>query len=401
MIETAPQREERSVFRGVMFFVALLAIPAGLYGIIAQHAVAAAVAVVAGLACLGIWWVTRRRYTSAQARRLSALCSLLSIAVASGLVLALVLFLASPSYGASVSTLMPAIIAGAATAALLTARLVAGHRLKVLAAPEIAAACAARQPARAGVPTLPQPPGMAGLSSAAIEDLQQRWRSGRYQSTPTLTVQPEGTLVLRPRRARGQVRGWHRGSAAILPFVLIMIARTFLTTGWIGLIIVAAIVAVILLALLGLYEMRVRRGAAILTPKDLIIPTWYGRRRRVSRDQVASVALVRARQSRGPATPLLLAVGGDGNCRLRLGTAAIPSDDVLAFAAALLVPVDVREDRMELEEITAQYPGSVPWWWLHPAALGLLIALVIVLIVVGVVVGLAAGGVIQSSGQSG
>jgi hypothetical protein len=385
-----------------MFFVALLAIPAGLYGTIAQHAAAAALAVVAGLVCLGIWWLTRRRHASAQARRLSALCSLLTIAVATGAVLAVVLFLASPSYGVSVSTLMPAITAGAATVVLLTARLVAGHRLKVLAAPEIAAARAARRPVLAGAGTVPRPPGRSGLSSGAIADLQQQWRSGQYQSTPSLTVQPDGTLVLRPRRVRGQVRGWHRGSAAALPFALILIARTFLTTGWAGLVIVAAGVAAVLLVLLSLYELRVRHGAAILTASELIVPTWYGRRRGVSRSQVASAALVRARQSRGPATPLLLAVGGNGHCLLRLSTAAIPGDDVLAFTAALMVPVDVRDDRMELEELTRQYPGSVPWWWMHPAVLGLLIALVIVLIVVGVVVGLAVGGVIQpSSGQPG
>jgi len=385
-----------------MFLVALLAIPAGLYGIIAQHAAAAAVAVAAGLACLGIWWVTRRRFASARARRLSAMCSLLTIAVATGAVIAVVLFLASPSYGVSVSTLMPAITAGAVTVALLTARLVAGHRLKVLAAPEIAAARAARRPAMAGTGPLSPLAGQSSLSSGPIADLQQRWRSGQYQSTPSLTVQPDGTLVLRPRRVRGQVRGWHRGSAAILPFALIMIARTFLTTGWTGLVIVAAGVALILLALLSLYELRVRHGAAILTASDLIVPTWYGRRRAVSRARVARAALVRARQSRGPATPLLLAAGGDGNCLLRLSTAAIPADDALAFAAALMVPVDVREDRMELEELTHEYPGSVPWWWMHPAVLGLLIALVIVLVVVGVVVGLAASGVIQSSsGQPG
>jgi hypothetical protein len=402
MLETAPQREERSVLRGVMFFVALFAIPGGLYGVIAQHAVGAAVAVVGGLVCLGIWWLTRRRYASAQARRLGVLCCLLTITVAAAAVLAAVLFLASPSYGVSVSTLMPAIIAGVATVALLTARLAAGHRLKVLAAPEIAAARAARRPVMTGAGAPPQPPGWSGLSSGPIADLQQRWRSGQYQSTPTLTVQPDGTLVLRPRRVRGQVRGWHRGSAAALPFALILIARTFLTTGWIGLVIVAAGVAAVLLVLLSLYELRVRHGAAILTARDLIVPTWYGRRRGVSRGQVASAALVRARQSRGPATPMLLAVGGNGHCLLRLSTTSIPDDDVLAFAAALMVPVDVRADRMELEELTQRYPGSVPWWWMHPAVLGLLIALVIVLIVVGVVVGLAVGGVIQSSsGQPG
>jgi hypothetical protein len=234
-----------------------------------------------------------------------------------------------------------------------------------------------------------------------ISGLQQRWRRGEYQSTQCLTVQPDGTLVLRPRRI--QVNGWHRGTVGALPFALIAVARTFLTTGWAGLLVVAACVAVILLALLGLYEMRVRRGAAMLTAADVIIPAWYGRRRSVRRNTVARVALVQQRVPRqATASPQLLLVGSDGACLLRLATASIPREDVMAFAAALLVPVDVRQEPVDPQQLQQEYPGSVPRMVLHPAAVGLLIALVIAIIVVGVVVGLAAAGVIQgSSGQPG
>lgn len=399
MIETAPEREQRVVLRGLMFFVALIAIPGGLYGVIAQHAAGAAVAVLAGLGCLMVWWLTRRRFAGAQAQRLSAGCSLLTVAVATSAVLAMVLFLASPSYGVSVATLMPAIIALAVTAMLLAARLVAGHRLKAVAAAEIAAARPMR-PAMAR--TGPHMPGLQTdtLTIAEMANLRQSLQAGQYQPTACLTVQPDGTLVLRPKRLR--VKGWHRGSAAALPFALILLARTFLTTGWIGLLAVAAGVAFILLIILSLYELRVRHGAAILTSTTLIIPTWYGRRRGVPRHMIACVALVRAEQQRGASTPLLLAVGSDGRCLLRLNAGSIAEEDTQAFAAALQVPVDVRRDRQELAQLSQDYPGSVPWAWSHPAVLGLLIALVIVVIVVGVVVGLAAGGVISSSsGQPG
>jgi hypothetical protein len=234
-----------------------------------------------------------------------------------------------------------------------------------------------------------------------ISELQQRWRSGEYQSTACLTVQPDGTLVLRPQRIR--VKGWHRGTVSALPFALIAIARTFLTTGWVGLLVVAACVAVILLALLGLYEMRIRRGAAMLTATEVIIPAWYGRRRSAPRHSVVRVALVQQRVPRQATTSSrLLLVGSDGACLLQLATASIPREDVMAFAAALLVPVDVRQEPMDPQQLHQEYPGSVPRAVLHPAAVGLLIALVIVIIVVGVVVGLAAAGVIQgSSGQPG
>ena len=67
----------------------------------------------------------------------------------------------------------------------------------------------------------------------------------------------------------------------------------------------------------------------------------------------------------------------------------------MAFAAALLVPVDVRQEPMDQQQLHQEYPGSVPRAVLHPAAVGLLIAPVIVIIVVGVVVGLAAAGLFR------
>jgi len=212
------------------------------------------------------------------------------------------------------------------------------------------------------------------------------------QSTPCLAVQPDGTVVLRPSRLR--VRGWHFGSVGILPFALVGILRAFLTAGWIGLLAVAAGVAMILLVLLGL----LRRGAARLTSTEVIIPTWYGRRRAVPREQLARAVLVQARLgSRSPAVPLLLLIGGAGSCLLHLSGAGIPAPDVKAFAAALRVPVDEPRQEMGPEELRQDYPGAVSWWWSHQVLLAFLIAGVIVMIVVAVVVGLAAAGVIQGS----
>jgi hypothetical protein len=234
------------------------------------------------------------------------------------------------------------------------------------------------------------------VPEAEISDLQQRWRSGEYQSTPCLSVQPDGTVILRPQRLR--VKGWHRGTAGALPFALILIARTFLTTGWLGLLAVAAGVAVFLLALLGLYELKVRHGAATLTAAEVIIPNWYGRRRAVPRDQVARVVLARQRAARQAVDAWrLLLIGSDGRCLLQLATVTIPREDLRAFASALLVPVDVGQDPLDPRQLNQEYPGSVPWIAVHPAAGGLLIALVIVIVVVAVVVGLAAAGVIAGS----
>jgi hypothetical protein len=215
-------------------------------------------------------------------------------------------------------------------------------------------------------------------------------------------VQPDGTLVLRPERLR--LKTWQRGSTLLLPFALIPIARTFLQSGWAGLLFMAAAVAVFLVVLLGLWELRIRRGAASLTASDVIIPTWYGRPRAVSRSAVARAAVVRAvlgSSAQSSAMPLLLVLDGEGRCLLRLHAVGIPEPDLKAFAAAFGVPVDVPGREMDAAELVARYPGSVSWVLSHQTLFGLLIALVIVVIVIVVVIGLAAAGVIKPTSGSG
>src|SRR5215471_2813670 len=89
--QTSTQRAADRFVRGVMLFAALITVPGGLYGVIAQHAVGAGIVVVLGLVMLGVWWLGRPRYASARARRLSAQCSLLTLAVVAAGVVGLVL----------------------------------------------------------------------------------------------------------------------------------------------------------------------------------------------------------------------------------------------------------------------------------------------------------------------
>jgi len=140
--KTGPQRAADRLVRGVMLFAGLITVPGGLYGVIAQHAVAAGFVVVIGLATLGAWWLMRPRYASARTRRLGAQCSLLTLAIVAAALAGLVLFLASAAYGVSVATLMPALIAWTAALAALVVRVLAGRRLKRLAAAEAAAVAA-------------------------------------------------------------------------------------------------------------------------------------------------------------------------------------------------------------------------------------------------------------------
>jgi hypothetical protein len=214
-------------------------------------------------------------------------------------------------------------------------------------------------------------------------------------------VQPDGTVVLRPERLR--LRIWQRGTV-LLPFALIPIARTFVQSGWTGLLLMAVAVSLFLLVLLGLWELRIRRGAASLTASDVIIASWYGRRRAVSRSSVARAALVHAvlgSSAQASAMPLLLLLDSEGRCLLRLHAVGISEPDLKAFAAALGVPVDMPSRDLDAAELHAGYPGSVSWWLSHQVVFGLLTALVIVVIVILAVIGLAAAGVIKSSSGSG
>lgn len=421
MTRAGPRRAGNTFLRGLFFTIALSAIPGGLYGVIAQHAFGAAVAALLGVGSLGVWWLTSPRYAGARARRLGQVCSLLTIVVAAAAEAGLVLFLASPAYGVTLGALMPAIILGAAALLLLSVRALAGRRLRALAAadagpvpgslaavPGMPAAAsipsagsswrAARSAAGAGTGPIPDY-RLATQGEEEISELQQQWRRGeRPPSSPCLAVQPDGAVVLRP--ARGRVTGWHRGSAAILPFALIMVGRVFFSSGWAGLIVVAAGVAAVLLPLLGLYELRLRRGVATLTASEVIVPAWYGRRRSVHRRLVTRVVLAWAEM--GSAQPTVVArmllISDDRRCLRRLNVAGVPAADLKAFAAALQVPVDILANQMRPEDLQREFPGSVSWAMRHQVLLGILIAVAIVVIVVGVVVALAVAGVIKQSG---
>lgn len=177
-----------------------------------------------------------------------------------------------------------------------------------------------------------------------MSGLQEMWRRGGYQPTPSLALQPDGSLVLR----------------------------------------------------------RYRRAAATLSAAEVVVPTWYGRRRAVSRAAVARVVLVRAvlgSSAQATPEPLLLVLDSQGRSLLRLRAVGIPEADLKAFAAALGVPVDVTSKEMGAAELSAGYPGSVSWRESHQTLFVLLVALVIVVIVIVGVIALGAAGVIKPSGH--
>jgi len=196
-------------------------------------------------------------------------------------------------------------------------------------------------PQAAPGPPAPSWSAPATFAQEEIASLQDQWQHGEYQPTPNLTVRPDGSLVL-------------------------------------------------------------RGGAATMTARQLVIRTWYGQRRIVSRADVARAALVQAvlgSSAQTPAVPVLVVLDRQGRCLLHLEAVTIPEPDLKAFAAALGVPVDVTSKEMTAAELSASYPGSVSWYTTHRTLFTLLIAMVIVVLVIITLIALAAAGVIKSTGS--
>lgn len=141
--------------------------------------------------------------------------------------------------------------------------------------------------------------------------------------------------------------------------------------------------------------MVLHRGAAALTRRELVVRSWYGRRRVVLRSAIARAALVqsvRGSSAQTPAAAVLLILDRQGRCLQRLQAVSIGEPDLKAFAAALDVPVDVASDEMGAAELGASYPGSVHWRETHQTLFVLMVAAVVVVAVLGVLIALGPAG---------
>jgi hypothetical protein len=132
---------------------------------------------------------------------------------------------------------------------------------------------------------------------------------------------------------------------------------------------------------------RARAGVARLAATKVSAPTWYGRHRRVDRDQIRRVVLVTADLSalRPLTVPLLLIIGDDGRCLLPVSGAGVAGAALYAFAAATGAPAAVRYDPLGPVTLRGEYPGSVSWYWAHQILTGVLISAAIVAVVTAVV----------------
>lgn len=235
---------------------------------------------------------------------------------------------------------------------------------------------------------------LAEQADAEIAELQDSWRRGEYQPGPSLAVQPDGTMTLRPSGQLVKVR--KQGLAGLAVFALILVLRT-ISSGLTGIIVVAASVAALILALLGIYRFRLRHGAASLTAGQVMAPSWSGRRRAVARGMIQRAVLVSAElgSARSHVVPLVLLIGDGGRCLLHVSGTGIAPRDLKAFAAALQVPVGTRAQLLGPDELRGEYPGSVSWYWSHQVLVALLGSLLMILIVIGVVITLAVTGVLS------
>jgi hypothetical protein len=306
---TGPPGSNRRFARWTCFSVAVITLPAGVYGAVAQRSAGPVVLAAAGAVALVTWWLLRPR-----------------------------------------------------------------HRDR------------GRDVAAAGS-GLGEHPELAERGDPQLTVLRQAWQDGQPLSAPGLAVAADGALLLGPSRGgpppgrRGAVR------VALAALLVALLGVRVLNDGLTVAIAVAAGAGLLAAALTVVALIRRRAGVATLTAAEVSAPTWYGRRRRVARDQIRRVVLVTADLSalRPLAVPLLLIIGDGGRCLLPVSGAGVAGSALYAFAAATGAPAGVRYDRLGPVVLRREYPGSVSWYWAHQILTGILVAAAIVAVVTAAV----------------
>lgn len=195
------------------------------------------------------------------------------------------------------------------------------------------------------------------LDVVPADKLQELRRAKVCQSARCLTARPDGSVILRPLWALIQWNGMDPGIASVIMMSVMTLICLAILPGTV----------IIWVPLLCMFTVRRMRGAAILTGGDLIIRTWYGRRRALPRSQIARAGVLQAAQRNrnfgdGKPYPVLLVAGRDGTFLRRLFAVGMSYSDTLTLAAALMVPVATAPDPLRLTEMARRFPGSVPWW---------------------------------------
>ena len=175
------------------------------------------------------------------------------------------------------------------------------------------------------VPGLGEHPELAERGDPELTALREAWQQGQPLSAPGLTVAADGALLLRPSRSRPSVVRQGAARVAALAALVTVLGLSVLGGGVVVTVAVAAGAGLLAGALAVIALIRARAGVTRLAAIQVSAPTWYGRHRRVDRDQIRRVVLVTADPAAAPLTvPLLLIIGDDGRCLLPVSGAGWP-----------------------------------------------------------------------------
>ena len=292
-----------------------------------------------------------------------------------------VVTLPAGGYGAAIQhSAGPVVLAAAGAVALVVWWLLRPrHRDRELAAGPPDGAEAA--------PGLGEHPELAERGDPELTALREAWQQGQPLSAPGLTVDADGALMLRPARSGPPAGRRSAAGVAVAALLVALLGLRVLADGLVVVIAVAAGAGLLAATLTVIALIRFQAGVARLTTAEVSAPTWYGRRRRVARDQIRRVVLVTADLSslRPLTVPLLLIIGDEGRCLLPVSGAGVAGAALYAFAAATGAPAGVRYDRMDPDALRREYPGSVSWYWAHQVLTGILISAAIVAVVTAAV----------------
>jgi hypothetical protein len=174
-------------------------------------------------------------------------------------------------------------------------------------------------------------------------------------------------LVMRanPRLARR----WYLGFVLPgVPLVVLFLVIVGVPYGWRALLIILGVAVVVFPLVYLCLQVRVRLAVTRLTPMTVSARTWYGRLRTVPRQSIARVVLLSVDLSTVSARPpidYMLFVDPRGRCRLRVWTGGTAPHERAAFAAALGVTVETRDEPLKPKRMRDEFPGSISWHLAH------------------------------------
>lgn len=139
-----------------------------------------------------------------------------------------------------------------------------------------------------------------------------------------------------------------------------------------------ALAVVALVGVLVLLGWASTRGSRITVTADEIAVTGLVYRKRVPRARTAQLVRAFIVQPRGPVIDTVFVLDARGKVAIRISGYRYRRTDIDRLVRVLGLPTSRPEQAVTANQLSAAYPGLVPWYEAHPVALGAIGALALI-----------------------